>query len=89
MGLAARVKGVGAKAAHLVLFIILEVTFEPFDMAVAFESEDMRRQTVKEHAIVADDDGAVSEILKRVFQRTQRFRIEVVGRFVEQQNVAA
>jgi hypothetical protein len=38
---------------------------------------------------VADDDGAAGEVLQRVFQRGQRFGVEVVGRFVEQQHVAA
>lgn len=27
--------------AHLVLFIILQVAFEPFDVTVAFEGQDM------------------------------------------------
>src|SRR5690606_36972989 len=57
VGLAARIEGVGAEAADLVLFVILEIAFEPFDMTITFEGEDMRRQAVEEHAIVADDDG--------------------------------
>src|SRR5438132_1137090 len=30
-----------AEPAHLVFFVILEVAFEPFDMAVALEGQDM------------------------------------------------
>src|ERR1700761_3177203 len=50
---------------HLVLFIILEVALEPFDMAVALEGQDMGRNTVEEPAIVADDDGPTGKILQR------------------------
>jgi hypothetical protein len=38
---------------------------------------------------VADDHGAAGEIFERGFERLQRFDVEVVGRFVEQQDVAA
>ena len=46
------------EAAHLVFLIVLEVAFEPFDMAVAFEGQDVRGDAIEEPAIVADDDGA-------------------------------
>ena len=36
-----------------------------------------------------DDHGAAGEVLDRVFQRAQRFDVEVVGRLVQQQHVAA
>jgi hypothetical protein len=36
-----------------------------------------------------DDDGAAGIGFQRVFQRAERFGVEVVGRFVEQQHVAA
>ncbi len=78
-----------AEPAHLVLFIILEVALEPFDVAVALERQDMRRDAVEEPAIVADDDGAAGEILQRFFQRAQRIDVEIVGRLVEQQHVGA
>jgi hypothetical protein len=58
-------------------------------MAVAFEGKDVSRDTIEEPAIVADDNGAAGEILERLFQRTQRIDVEIVGRFVEQQNVRA
>ena len=50
--------------AHLVLLVILEVALEPFDVAVAFEGEDVRREAVQEPAIVADDDGAAGGIFE-------------------------
>src|SRR6185437_3363867 len=40
--------GVDAEAALLVGFVVLEVAFEPFDMAVAFERQHVRRHAVEE-----------------------------------------
>ena len=79
--------GVVAEAAHLVLLIVLEVTLEPFDVAVAFEGQDVGRNTIEDPAVMADDHGAAGEILQRLFQRAQRIDVEIVGRFVEQDDV--
>ena len=79
--------GILAEPAHLVLLVILEVAFEPFDMAVAFEGQDVGGDAVEEPAVMADDDGAAGEILQRLFQRAQRVDVEIVGRLVEQQDV--
>jgi hypothetical protein len=38
---------------------------------------------------VADDDGAPGEVEQRVLQRAEGLDVEVVGRLVEQQQVAA
>ena len=46
-------------------------------------------QAVEEEAVVADDDGAASEIFDGVFERTEGFDVEVVGGFVEEEDVAA
>ena len=37
---------VGAQAALLVFLVAIKVAFEPLDVAVAFERQDMRRQTI-------------------------------------------
>src|SRR6185437_3738006 len=79
--------GVLAEPAHLVPFIVLEIALEPFDMAVAFEGQDVGGDAVEEPAVMADDDSAAGKILQRLFQRAQRIDVEVVGRFVEQQHV--
>ena len=81
--------GVLAQPPHLVLFVILEIALEPFDMAVAFEGQDMGGDAVEEPAVMADDHGAAGEILQRLFQRAQRIDVEIVGRLVEQQHVGA
>ena len=58
-----------AQAALLVFLVGLEVAFEPFDVAVALEGQDVGGQAVEEEAVVADDHGAAGEILQRLFQR--------------------
>ena len=35
-----------AEPAHLVLLIVLEIALEPFNMAVAFEGEDVRGDAI-------------------------------------------
>ena len=42
-----------AQAADLVLLIGFEVTFKPFDMCVALERKDVRRETVEEEAVMS------------------------------------
>src|SRR5215212_8226426 len=86
---AVRLIGFGAKAALPVGFVILVIAFEPDGAAVAFEREDMRRDAIEEPAIVADHDRAAGVIEQRFFERAQRVDVEVVGRLVEQQQVAA
>ena len=78
-----------AEATDLVFLVRLEVALEPFDTAVTFEGKDVRRETIEEEAVVADDHGATGEIFDRFLERTQRFDVEVVGRLVEQQHIAA
>src|SRR3546814_13162834 len=58
-------------------------------MAIALERQDVRREAIEEEAVVADDHGAARAIFERFFERRERFGVEIVGRFVEQQDVAA
>ena len=81
--------GFGAEAAALVFLIGFEIAFEPFDVAVAFEGENVGGQPVEEEAVVADDHRAAREILERFLECAQGLDVEVVGRLVEQQDVAA
>ena len=58
-------------------------------MRVAFKGEDVRTNPVKEETVVRDDHGTAREIDQRVFERAQGFNVQIVGRFIEQQHVAA
>src|SRR4051812_25891885 len=89
VGWTLRVNRVGTETTNLVLFVILEVALEPFDMAVAFESQDVRRQAIEEHAIVADHHRAARVFLQRILERRQRLGVEIVGGFVEKDDVVA
>ena len=57
--------------------------------AVALEGQDVGRDPVEEPAVVADDHGAAGEGLQAGLERPERVDVEVVGRLVEQQHVAA
>ena len=49
----------------------------------------MGRDPVEEPAVVADHDDAARERLEPGLERAQRVDVEIVGRLVEQQHVAA
>jgi hypothetical protein len=42
---------------NFVFLIGIKVALKPLDMAVAFERRDVRCQTVKEEAVMADDQA--------------------------------
>ena len=71
------------------LFVHLEVAFAPHDFAVALEGQNVRGHAVQEPAIVANDHRTPAEVVEGFFQRAERVHVEVVRRFVEQQQVAA
>ena len=83
-----RIERIGTETANLVLLVILEIAFEPFNMAVALKGENMRGETVEEHTIVADDHSAAGIAFERVFERGKRFGVKIVGRLVEKQHIA-
>lgn len=58
-----------SEAALLVFFVIGEVAFEPFNVAVPLEGEDVGCEPVEEEAVVADDHGATGEVLEGTFER--------------------
>ena len=81
--------GVGSEALVAIGFVVGEVALEPPHHGVVFEGQHVRGDAVQEPAIVANHDGAARETQQRVLQRAQRIDVQVVGRFVQQQNVPA
>ena len=69
-----RLDGGVAQPALFVLFVVGEVAFKPFDVAVAFEREDMSCEPIEEEAIMRNDHGAAGKILERCLQRAVRSR---------------
>ena len=56
---------------------------------IAFGGQDVGSDTVEKPAIVRNHQHAGGEFQQGIFQRAQRFHIEVVRRFVQQQYIAA
>ena len=81
--------GVGAQLLVAERLVLAEVALEPAHLRVALEGEHVGGDAVEEPAIVADDHGAAGERLEAVLEGPQRVDVEVVGRLVEQQHVAA
>src|SRR5690606_33525317 len=81
--------GVVAHAPLLVFLVLAVVALEELHVRVALEGEDVGRDAVQEPAVVADHEGVAGEFQQRVLERAQGLHVEVVGRLVEQQHVAA
>ena len=69
-------------------FVRLKVSFAPVNVTVTLESQNVRRDSIEEPSIVRDYHDAANEAEDRFLEGSQRIDIQIVGRFVEQQNVA-
>src|SRR5690606_23035319 len=78
-----------AEAALLVLLVLAIVALEELHVRITLERQNVRGDTVQEPAIVADHQRHARELQQRILERTQRLHVEIVGRLVEQQHVAA
>src|SRR6516165_2334879 len=70
------------------VLIRLVIALVPDGLAVAFERENVCRDAVEEPAVVADDDCAAAEVQEGVFERAQGFDVEIIGRLIEQEQIA-
>src|SRR6185312_13413507 len=77
-----------ALALLVVLDVFLIVAFEPVDLRVALEGENVRGDTVEKPAIMRDHDRAAREGYQRILEGAQRFDVQIIGGFVEQQHIA-
>ncbi len=68
-------------------FVGCKVAFAPMHVAIAFKGQDMRSQAIEEPTIVRDDDYAACVVLNTFFQCSKRIDVQIVGRFVKQQDV--
>src|SRR5258706_6906301 len=89
VGDAVRPRSLGAQPVDLVLLVRLEVALEPEPARTALPGQDVGRDTVKEPAVVAGDHRAARELKQRILQRREGLDVQVVGRLVEQEQVAA
>jgi hypothetical protein len=86
---AVRLVGVDAEALVAIRLVVAEVPLPPPGLGVPFEGEHVGGDAIEEPPVVADHDGTTGEGQQRVLERPQRVDVEIVGRLVEQQDVAA
>ena len=84
-----RLVGFRTEPAVPVRLVVLVVSLEPHDLAVPLEGEHVRGEAIEEPAVVADDHCAPGKRQQRLLERAQRVDVEVVGRFVQEQQVRA
>jgi hypothetical protein len=77
-----RLVGVVTEAALAVLLVLRVVAVEIFDVAVALESQNVRRDPIQKPAIVTNYDRAAGKVFESLFQCTHGVDIDVVGRLV-------
>ena len=69
--------------------VVAVVAFVKADFAVALESEDAGGDVIEKPAIVRNDKRAAGEFRQRFFEHAECQQVEIVGRFVEDEQVAA
>ncbi len=84
-----RLSRIIAATAPQVLDVVLVVALEPDHFGIALEGQDVRGDAVEEPAVVRDHHCAAREVQQRILERAQRLHVQIVGRLVEQQHVAA
>src|SRR5210317_1009267 len=82
-----RLIGILAESSFAIFFVFRVIAFVPDHLGIAFESEDMGRNAIEKPAIMADHHGAAAKVFESFLEGTQGVDIEIVGRFVEQQNI--
>ena len=71
----------------MVRFIFLVIALEEHHLAFPFVGEDVGSNAIEEPAIVADDKHCAGILQHGVFQGSERFHVQIVGRFVEHEHV--
>ena len=84
-----RLIGFLAEPFFSICVVLAVVPFIPDHLAIAFERHDVGRDPVEKPAVVTADDGAAGEALQSFFQGAQGVDVEVVSRFVEDDEVRA
>src|SRR5215213_8868344 len=83
-----RLVRVDAKPAFTVRLVLAVVAVEIFDFRIAFEGENVRCDSIKKPAIVANDDRASGKVLERFFKGSHRVYIKVVCGLVQEKDVS-
>src|ERR1700693_4880707 len=78
----------GAALIEPLFQIIIVVTDGVSDQAIALKGEDGSTDSVQKVPIVADDDDRSAKSDKRLLKETGRTEVKIVGRLIEQEDVA-
>src|ERR1700757_2785474 len=93
VGHSVRPGGFDPESLNLVFLVCAEVALEPepfgLVVVVALPGEDVRAGPVEEPAVVGNHHRAAGEFLQGVLERAQGLDVQVVGRLVQQDEVAA
>jgi len=83
----------GTEPGDLVLLVASEVALEPIPPrrigVRTFPGEDVGGDATEEPAIVGSDYHAAGELGDRILQRRKGFSVQVIGRLIQQQHIAA
>ena len=77
-----------AQTLLLVLLVLGISTLEEINLGITLECEDMCGDTVQEPAVVGNHHGTAGKILETLLQGTYSVDIHVIGRLVEQKDIA-
>ena len=78
-----------AQSLLAVFLVVGIVTFKPDNFGISLESKDMGGNPIEKPAIMADNHRTPAKVFQRLFQRTERIDIEIVGGFIKEQDVPA
>jgi len=79
---------VRAQSLAAVLLVLGVGALEEIYLGVALECEDVGGDAVQEPAVVGDDHGTAREVLDAFLQGADGVHVHVVGRLVEQEDIA-
>ena len=77
-----------AQTLLLVLLVLRISTLEEINLGITLERKDMCGDTVQEPAVVGNHHSTAGEILETLLQGTYSVDIHVIGRLVEQKDIA-
>src|SRR4029077_9908979 len=81
--------GISTKTPATLGLVIGIVAFEPSDLTVALEGQDVSGDAVEKPSVMGNDDGAAGKIEQRLLERAQGVDVEIIGRLIEEQHISA
>ena len=84
-----RLIGRNPQALLAIRFIIRPIPNVHLRLGIAFEDDEVGADSIEEPAVVGDNEGGACEFGEGFFKGAQGVDIEVVGGFIEEQDVGA